>query len=261
MSDRTKAINEKFASQTLDSCESALADISSLSELTGDEKIELAKGISTIFYRDEAGDTSLFKLIKKAEDVMGSLGPEIADWLIGQFDEADAETAEHLAKALARIGADAVDKVISAFESNQDNSYILINLLTAIGSFRDPGVVKALPKTFEEAGSSDPQVKAAAIYALGRLSNRISLDDISDGDRAQMFEKCFSGLADTKALVRRHAVRAIGKMIKNSFLTDEQVKKADKAFRAILGTGEFEWDDAYIVRNEAQHFLNYLNQS
>lgn len=261
MSDRTNAINEKFASQTLDSCESALGDIAGLSNLSSDEKIELATGISTIFYRDEVGDTSLFKLLKKAEEVMGSLGPDVADWLISQFDEADAETAEHLAKALAWIGADAIDKIIAAFESNKDDSYTLISLLASIGSFRDPSVVKALPQAFQETESSDPQVQSAAIYSLGRLANRISVGDINNDNRTQMFDKCFSGLASPKALVRRHAVRAIGKMIKNSFLTDVQVGKADKAFRAILGTQEFEWDDAYIVRNEAQHFLHYLNQS
>lgn len=258
MSDRTEKINKMFASQEAAQCESALDEIGALSELTLDEKVDLASGLATLFYRDHAGDTQLSQLIKKAEKAMVSFGPGVVDWVIGQFDEADAESAEHFARVVGRIGADAVGVTAQALKNNRDNSYLLINLLLSVGHFTDPAVLSALPQVFDLAMSNDYRVKSAALYCVGRISKRIPAKSVDEKDRGMMFDKCFAGFADPKALVRRHAVRAIGKMIKNSYLNGQQIDKSRKAYKAILGMDDYDWDDAYIVRNEAAHYLPFI---
>ncbi|VAX14893.1 hypothetical protein MNBD_NITROSPINAE01-554 [hydrothermal vent metagenome] len=257
MSDRTDEIVKAFAAQDSCQCESGMAKIAGLSNLTTDEKIKIASALGAMFYRDERGNTALTKLIKEAESMIASFGPDVIDWIIGQFDEADAESAEHLAKSLGLIGTEAVDKTRTAFTSYKNNPYILINLLSAVGHFNDPSSVKLLPEVLEHAKTDEVQVKSAAFYCLGRLCNRLPAGTLADDEKTAMFDSLFSGLSHPKALVRRHAVRALGKMAVNSYLTAEQSAKVNKAFRAILGMDDYEWDDAYIVRTEAEYYLSH----
>lgn len=256
MSDRTDEIVKAFASQDTAQCESAMGKIASLTDLAAEEKVKLAAALGAMFYRDERGNTALTKLIKDAEKLIASFGPDVIDWIIGQFEDADAESAEHLARSLGHIGAEAVDKTRTAFVTHKDNSYILINLLSAVGHFSDPAVITLLPEAIEHSKTDEVQVKSAAFYCLGRMCNRLPAGTLGDDNKTVMFDALFAGLAHPKALARRHSVRALGKMALNSYLNSEQSAKVTKAFRAILGMDDFEWDDAYIVRTEAEYYLS-----
>lgn len=258
MSDRTEQIVKKLASQDIGQCRAALGEIVALSDIQKDEKLALADGLGALFYRDEAGNEKLAQVIEKAEQIVASFGPDVAPWIMGQLDEADSESAEHFARALGQIGAQAIDGLVKAFDAKEANSYMLINLLNAVGCFTDPNIIKVLPKVIPLADSDDTQVKSAAYYCFGRMANRIPAYLVSEDERSQMFEKLFAGLSDTKALARRHAARALGKLSINSYLNDEQKEKTRKAFRAILGLDNFDWDDAYIVRSEAEYYLNHV---
>ncbi|MCZ7626545.1 MAG: hypothetical protein M5R38_12845 [Candidatus Methylomirabilis sp.] len=80
---------------------------------------------------------------------------------------------------------------------------------------------------------------------------------MGDTDRTTLFDTLFAGLSDPSPLVRRHAVRAIGKGVRNSYFGPEQVEKSHNAFRAILGMDHFDWDNAFIVRSEAEYQLHF----
>ncbi|MGK7344195.1 MAG: sulfide/dihydroorotate dehydrogenase-like FAD/NAD-binding protein [Candidatus Nitrospinota bacterium M3_3B_026] len=261
MTDRIDEIIKKFASQDTGRIREAMGEIASFAGAGVGEMQALGDGIATLFYRDDADNPELAELVRDMEGLLASLGPEMAPWIISRLVEADSESAVSFARALAGIGAPAVDELIKAFGENGGDNYALINLLAAAGRFTDPAVTRALPLAAELSDSDDAQVKSAAYYCFGRIANRIPADETSAEDRNMMFEKLFSGLSHPKALVRRSAARALGKLAVNSYLTDEQREKTRKAFRAILGLDEFDWDRAYIVRNEAEYYLRYLGKS
>jgi NAD(P)H-flavin reductase len=257
MTNRINSIAVKISSQNTEQLKAALAEVSTLSDLSSEEKKELAAGLSTTFYRDHAGDEELAQLIDQSESVLASLGPEVAEWVIAQLVEADAESAEHFAGALGQIGAPVVDLLRSWFHTSRSDDYAQINLMLAAGRFTDPAIAKILPQALKCAESANKQVKSAAFYCVGRIFNRIPPETISDADRSALFDTLFAGLSDPSPLVRRHAVRAIGKGVRNSYFTPEQVEKSHNAFRTILGMDHFDWDDAFIVRSEAEYQLHF----
>lgn len=257
MTNRINSIAVKISSQDTEQLKAALAEVSTLSDLSSEEKKELAAAVSTSFYRDHAGDEELAQLIDQSGSVLASLGPEVAEWVIEQLVEADAESAEHFAGALGQIGAPVVDLLRSWFDTSRNDDYAQINLLSAAGRFTDPAIAKILPETLRSAESVNKQVKSAAFYCMGRIFNRIPSEAVGDADRSTLFNTLFAGLSDPSPLVRRHAVRAIGKGVRNSFFTPEQVEKSHNAFRTILGMDHFDWDNAFIVRSEAEYQLHF----
>jgi hypothetical protein len=146
MTNRIKSITGKMSSQDTEQLKVALAEVSTLSDLSSEEKQELAAAVSTTFYRDPAGDEELSQLIDQGESVLASLGPEVAEWIVEQLVEADAESAEHFAGALGQMGAPAVDLLRSWFDTSRGDDYAQINLLLAAGHFTDPGVARILPE-------------------------------------------------------------------------------------------------------------------
>jgi hypothetical protein len=74
-----------------------------------------------------------------------------------------------------------------------------------------------------------------------------------------MFEALFRTLTDVHSAVRAKAVRSLGKMARAGYLAPEQVDRTLAAAVRILGRDEaYEWDRAYIVRQEAEEALRHL---
>lgn len=257
MTDRIKELTAKFAERSVTDQKSALTAVESTKNFTPEEKTSLAEAIVTLFYQDHADDPELGETIARSEKALASLGGDVAGFLIGQLAEADAESAEHFARAIGFTGASAVNPLLSAMTAKSGDDYAQINMLLAVGNFTDPSIIKALPKVLKHAGSSNSQLKSGALYCIGRMFNRIPYGNVPTADRAVMFDILFRGVSDPSPLVRRHAVRALGKGARNSYFTPEQVDKAHNAFRAILGTENFNWDNAFIVRSEAERQLHY----
>jgi ferredoxin--NADP+ reductase len=257
MTDRIKELTAKFAGGPVSDQKSALTAVESTKDFTPEEKIELAEAMVSLFYQDHADDPELGMIIARSEKALGSLGSGVAGFLLAQLAESDAESAKHFARAIGSIGASAVDPLLSAMSAKADDDYAQINMLLAVGNFRDPAILKALPKVLKHAGAKNHQLKAAALYCIGRLFNRIPYGNTSTADRSAMFDSLFKGVTDPSPLVRRHAVRALGKGSRNSYFTPEQVEKTHDKFRAILGTDTFNWDTAFIVRSEAEKQLHY----
>src|SRR5574337_2001085 len=179
MTNRINSIAVKISSQNTEQLKAAVAEVSTLSGLSSEEKKELAAAVSTIFYRDHAGDEELAQLIDQGESVLASLGTEVAEWVIEQLVEADAESAEHFAGALGQIGAPVVDLLRSWFDTSSSDDYAQINLLLAAGRFTDPAIARILPEALNCAESGNKQVKSAALYCMGRIFNRIPPETVN----------------------------------------------------------------------------------
>ncbi len=256
MTDRINKIAKKFASSDSEHLQEAIGEIKKLSDLSKEENKELASGISTIFYHDYTGNEPLKQVVMEAESLMVSLGDGAAEVAMDQLSQADPDSVRHFARILGSIGGSSVDLVLGGLKQYKDDQYILTSMLRAAGCYTGADALKFLPSVLEYAASPNVQVKSSALYCLGRISNRLDSSAIGEKEREKMFDTCFAALPDPKALTRLHAIKAIGKMLCNSYLTEKQVAKSHKAFRAALGLDDYEWDVAYIVRNEAEHYLH-----
>ncbi|MEJ5165500.1 MAG: hypothetical protein WHV67_00555 [Thermoanaerobaculia bacterium] len=84
------------------------------------------------------------------------------------------------------------------------------------------------------------------------------MEDLRGEEIQKLFKKSKKILADPKAPVRAKAFRTLGKMAKNNFLNQEQKEKIKELCLKALGKTNFQWDNAYIVRAEAEETLKIL---
>jgi ferredoxin--NADP+ reductase len=77
-----------------------------------------------------------------------------------------------------------------------------------------------------------------------------------------MFDVAFEALADAFPLVRHNAARALGKLLMKGMLTGDQEGKLGEKFGGITGqNGANNWDNAFIVRHEAEKYASYFRDS
>ncbi|MDH5509149.1 MAG: sulfide/dihydroorotate dehydrogenase-like FAD/NAD-binding protein [Nitrospinota bacterium] len=260
MTDIAKETVKKFASREIAKLQTTLDEIKTLTGLSAEQKQEIASGIIPLFYRDHSQDEDLDSLIRNAETTLASLGGDVTPVMISHLVEADMESVDHFARVLGEIGTPAVEPVLKALEEHSDDGYVLTSLLQAMSYFRDESALKTMRTAFDYTGHANPQVRSAALHCMGRVANNLDLAHATTEERGKMFEAVFASLSAPKAITRLHAVRALGEMLRNSYLTGEQVDKTHKALRAILGFDDFEWDIAYIVRAEADRYLHLCRE-
>jgi ferredoxin--NADP+ reductase len=261
MTDIAKETVKKFASRDVEKLRTSLEEIVNLKGLTAAQKREIAAGIIPLFYRDHDDDGEMDALIKQAEKAMASLGGDVVGVLMSHMVEADMESVEHFAKVLGDIGDPAVAPVLKALDEHSSDGYIQTSLLLTMSYFKEANAQTALRAALGYTTHINPQVRSAALHCVGRVANNVDLARASAEERSGMFDACFAALSAPKAITRLHAVRAMGEMLKNAYLTSDQVDKTHKAFRAILGFDDFEWDNAYIVRAEADRYLHLCRES
>ena len=256
MTDRTKSIIDNINMDKEQSIAKALDQVEKLEGLTDEEKVEIASGLSTIFYHDHYGMIDMIKLANRAEKQIARFGDAVLPFLIEQLADTDPESAAHIGRTIALNGAPAVDTLLEAWSKNREDDFAIINIMQAISYFRDTAVIKALPEVLVAAKSKNFQVRAEALYTVGKLARRLPADIFDEKLLLKMFDISFNLLSDSKALVRKDAARALGKMVKKGILSNDQKEKVFKAFNAILGNDEkHEWDNAFIVRHEAEYFI------
>lgn len=241
----------------------ALNHAEELTNLEIGEKNDLAAAFSIIFYHhDHAGITGMSKMAIRAEHLLASLGCDVVHFLIEELINADAESATYLGRAIALNNCPNVDTVLEAWENNWDDDFATINIIQTFSYFKSPNVIKAVPQIIIASKSKNFQVRAIALYAIGKLSLRLPVSVFQEQLRLSMFDTAFQTLSDSKPLVRKNAARALGKMQKKGLLTDEQRAKTLLSFNAILGKdNHHSWDRAFIVRHEAKYFLPLFKNS
>lgn len=258
MPQKIESIINNIELKTEESIAQALDQIATLSELSDADKNGLTQSLVNLFYHDHGGMTGMIILAIRAEKQIVRFGSTVLPVLINELVNADAESCAHLGRAIALNGTEAVDPVLTAWNDNRSDELCLINLCQALAYFRASEVLRALPEIMVAAKSSNYQLRSVALDAMGKLALRLDSDLIDENVRLKMFDNAFGLLSDTHSLVRMHAARALGKMLKKGILTDGQKGKLSKAYNAILGKTEDDWDDAYIVRHEAKHYRPLL---
>lgn len=262
MTEKIKSIIKDIRIDNETEAERALEAAARLTGLNDAEKTELAAGLSALFYHDLHGKAGLIRLANRAEEVIASLGAAVLPFLIGEMVQADAESAAHFGRVIARGKAAAVRPVLEAINKYRGDDYAFLNLISTISCFRDPAALEAMPEILVAAKGKNERLRAEALYGVGRLARNLGSDRFDDALRLKMFDTCFEALKDKIPLVRRNAVASLGKIAEKGMLTAEQERKVREKFRGLLGIdGAHNWDSAYIVQQQAQQYLKFLKES
>lgn len=262
MTDRVSQISESLRDFNAEAVEESLASVKAMPDLTNEEKIDLARLLSEVFYHaHHTGATEVPKLAVRTEKRLSKFGPVLIPFLLDELTEADGESAVYFGKTLARMGTPALDTLIEALDDGLDSNGTVINMLQGLSYFKTPDVLRAVPLMVEAATSNNHQVTAMALFSLARLIQKLPSSAFREDLTSALFENAFTFLAHPQGLVRRNSARLLGRMLRKGLLSEEQERRVNISFLAVTGRDEkHNWDRSFIVRREAESYLKHFHK-
>jgi len=256
MTERVKNLIKQSLSRDLNLSMATLNEVKNTKDFEAAEKLDLADGLSALFSQEFGKIEDTAKIARLAESAIASLGSDISEWLITQIKESDPESAKNYARVLSQSGNKSINKALEILSGDEADESVQANLIIGFGYCEDENALKGLDVIVKNVERLTGYARATALQALGRiilkLTNKLSVEQ-----RNLVFTTAQKAVSDTNVKVRMQAVRTIGKMVRYSILNDEQLDQAHKIFRTVLGLDNFEWDNAYVVRHEAEIALHY----
>lgn len=262
MTERLNDIIDYINSNEEKSILKAFEEIKNLKNPTDQEAIDLAAALSTIFYHHGPGLVSnLNMLTKRSIKAIAKLGPQVIPFLFEEIINADSESAIHLGKAMGKLKDPAVDYIREKWGEFEDDDFALMNLAQTLSYFSIEKVTEAIPDILDLTSHPNYQVRAMALYSVGKLAFDLKQEYLKQDLRNKMFEVTFLSLKDQKHLVRKNGARTLGKMKRRDLLNQRQEEMVYNAYQSILGKdGKHKWDKAFIVRHEAEYFLQFFKE-
>ena len=231
-----------------------------ISRIGTGEARPLFEMVSTIFYIDPLDRPDLVPVLEEAISLVAGLGKSIIPVLVEQLDAGDLKAQMAVAQALGRMGDEAIEPLIAAYESSTD-SVRREFILYALGKVKSPRVTKAAHLALEAAQSADLELRDTGTRAIGKFAESIPPSHLAEEVRRGFIESLQNNLADPSPGIRAKAVRSLGKLAKHGHLTPKERQKLKATCLLILGKDEkFEWDRAYAVRKEAEEALSYVSE-
>jgi HEAT repeat protein len=240
----------------------AIEGINKVEEMLGslDEKDYLASVdvLLGVFYIDPYDRPDLKPLVDRASEVLimqkeKALGP-----LVESLAEADMKFNFNVSRTLAKMGAPALGKLINYYE-HTDDEQVKAFIVYAIGKIKDPVVSSAATLLIKAAGESNKEIRDSAVRTLGKITEIIEPGQISSVEKDKIVDVLSENAGDVSPSIRSKAFRSLGKMAEAGFLSDKQSKSlASRANRVLGNDANFNWDNAYIVRKEAQFALRCI---
>jgi len=214
--------------------------------------------VSPLFYIDPLDRPDLVPVVDEAVSLMAGFGKWVIPVLVDNLLAGDLKAQLAIGHALGRIGADAVPPLIAEYAASEEPGRRAF-VLYALGKVRSPAVAEAVPLALEAAQSPDLELRDTATRAIGKFAEAIPAARLPEAVRTELVARLQANLADPNAGVRAKAVRSLGKLAKEGHLPGGESEALRAAFHRILGDdGRFEWDNAYVVRKEAEEALRYL---
>jgi len=217
--------------------------------------------LTSLFYVDIADLPDLEAVLDHTVEVLAARGRRVVPHLLRQMQGSDIKSHLWLARALGRMGADALPSLRTLLATAED-PYSRAFALYAIGKMSTPGVVRALPEVIGSLMHPDREVRDSAARTLGRIAAAAPAKSFTPRRRREMFETLLRAAGDAQPAVRAKAMRSLGKMAAAGLLNRPQRRIVEAAARAALGEGEsYTWDHAYIVRREARETLDTIQRA
>jgi ferredoxin--NADP+ reductase len=233
--------------------------IRQIENFSGEEKIVLSQALISTFYRFQNSDSiTMLKLAIQSEKQLARFGADVVPLLFQEIVEVDCESAAYLGKALAKIGKPGLDYILKEWDGYRDDA-ALINLIQTLSYYQLSEVTAAIPLIISTAAHKNFHVTAMCLRTLSRLIQKTKKIKIDPQLSAAMFELAFSLVLAKEPLVRKNAVRLLGQLAHRHALPPANKQKVHTIFLGITGRDDrHSWDGAFIVRQEAEHFIQYL---
>ena len=256
ISNNLEKLLEKLASGDPAVVEGTVANLkASLDRAGAGEFRKTVEALCSLFYIDTADRPDLEAALDRASDVLALQGEKVVPFLLAQMQGSDIKSHMYLARALGRIGRDAIPRLREVLATAED-PYSRAFSLYALGKMTCPEVAEALPETIGGLMHPDKEVRDSAARTLGKIAQTVPPETLTPRRRKEMFESLMRTAHDPQAPVRAKAMRSLGKMASAGLLTPDEKEALCGAARAALGeAGEFVWDSAFIVRQEAREAL------
>jgi HEAT repeat protein len=228
-----------------------------ISRVGTSEARPLFEMVSAIFYIDPLDHPELVPILDQAVSLVVGFGAWVIPILVDSLDAGDIKAQLAIGHALGRIGADAIEPLMTEYEASDDAERHMF-VLYALGKIKSPKIVQAAQLAIEAAQSPDLELRDTATRAIGKFVESIPPSDLPDELRLGFIEILQNNLADPNAGIRAKAVRSLGKLARYGHLNAQEREKLEALCQLILGVdGSFDWDRAYIVRKEAEEALSY----
>ena len=229
-----------------------------IAKIGSSEARPLFEMVSALFYIDPLDRPDLAPLVNEAISLVVGFGKWVIPVLVDKLDAGDIKVQMAVAQALGRIGADAVEPLIAEYQLSDDPARCAF-VLYALGKIKSPKIAKAAPLTLEAAKSSDVELRDTATRTIGKLVESIPPLDLPETTRAGFVETLRANLADPSPGIRAKAMRSLGKMAHYGHLSAQEREQLKRTCQLILGQDDnYEWDRAYIVRQQAEEALRYV---
>ncbi len=213
--------------------------------------------LTTFFYIDPLDNPELKPMLDEALALVVGCGRCVIPVLLEQLDDSDLKAQIAAANALGRIGADAIDPLVSAYRETDDPERRAF-IVYALGHIQSSQVARALDIGLDAARSEDRNLRDSGTRAIGRMVEKIPREKVDDAMIRRMVEVLRANLGDPNPGIRAKAVRSLGKMAHGGYLEDELCAWLQRVLARVLGEDEAnDWDRAYIVRREAREALRY----
>lgn len=229
-----------------------------LSDLDDQSFFKALDAISGMFYIDPYDRPDLRPLVDKASQIIAAQGERALDWLTQMLTGTDMKFEFNVACTLGQMGAPAVGKLIQAFE-NTDDPETRSFIVYALGKIKDPAVANAVTTLLQAAGDSYREIRDGAVRSIGKIIEVVPPEKISSHERRLIVDALFRSVGDRVPAIRAKALRSLAKMAAAGYLGEERKSELRERAQRILGMDEqFNWDNAYIVRKEAEFALEQL---
>lgn len=229
-----------------------------IARLGSQEAKPLFELVCSVFYIDPLDQPELMPVLDEAINLVVGFGNWVIPALVERLDAGDLKAQMAASQALGRIGADAVQPLMTEYQRREDAG-LRVFLLYALGKIRSPKVLQAAPLALEAAQSDDLELRDTATRTLGKFVESIPPADLPTELHKAFLEQVRRNLGDANAGIRAKAIRTWGKMAKFGHLGQPERDELKWVCRRLLGVDDaFEWDRAYIVRKQAEDALRGL---
>jgi HEAT repeat protein len=224
-----------------------------------DEKRRYVEMISVLFYIDTLDHPEYLRVVEDAIGLVAAAGTVAIPVLMQELEAGDVKAQMAIGQALGRMGADAIEPLLTEYGETCPAPGCRSFVLYALGKIKSAQIVEALPVALEAAGAADQELRDSATRALGKFAESIPAGQIAPDALAAVVERLRANLADGSPAIRAKAVRSLGKLAKHGHLAAPECEQLAATLKRLLGEDEhYEWDRAYVVRKEAREALQYV---